>query len=127
MPLVLMKPHLSARFDPRNFRDVMQSMPKIVAEALSAPEDNGALIPKEIEVWEMPTANKFYGDIGHHDLQIVIYAHDYPSRLANLDNRRQQIIDNIKPLLQEGVTFFVWVLCMPTSWAESVGEAKVNA
>jgi hypothetical protein len=127
MPLVFMKRSFR-RMIPRegeNFLEVKVAMPQIVADALSAPADHdGELGPEDVNVWEMPMAAIAYGDICNCDLEIVIFAHNFPSRMANIDERRQQIIDKVRLILQKGTTFFVRVICSPTSWGEGVGEAE---
>ena len=125
MPLVLMKRNFKKirTPDPANFREVKEAMPQIVADALSAPADtDGELGPEDVNVWGVLMENIVWGDICQHDLEIVVFAHNFPSRIANIEERKQQIINKVKLLLQKGTTFFVRVICSPTSWGESVGE-----
>lgn len=125
MPIVRMKRNLTGKLHVMNLHEVMDAMPQIVADALTAPADpDGELGPEDVNVWEAELPEFDYHDIDHHDLVITVLANNFPSRMANLDERRQQIIDKVRPLLQKGVTFFVWVLCMPSSWGEGVGGAE---
>ena len=109
-----------------NYCRIKMALPQIVADALSAPADpDGEIGPEDVNVWDAPMPDTLISiDICRHDLEIVVFAHDFPSRMANIEERRQQIINKVKLLLQKGTTFFVRVICSPTSWGEGVGEAE---
>lgn len=103
-------------------------LPQFVAAELTVEEEDGQLSPSDIEVRVLPKSPE---DIDHYDLSIVIFAQDYPSRRAKLDEARAAIISELEdalPLIcDESDCFtwypprikgFVWVLLCPGSFGE---------
>ncbi|MCG2690427.1 hypothetical protein L6252_04110 [Candidatus Parcubacteria bacterium] len=95
-------------------------LPKLVVEALSVPNSGGELAESDIEV-EVRDVGPF--DVATKDVEIIIWAGDYPERKANLDERREQIIKGVKLLSDPGtpsgiVSCFVWVILAPNSFGE---------
>jgi len=69
----------------------VNNLPGVIAEALStSPGTAGELKPWEIEVEVFP-----FGPMGihHYDIEILIFANDYPERAENLDDRTKKIAD----------------------------------
>jgi len=100
------------------FRQLVENLPTIVAEALSVPGTDGELTPEEIEV-KVETFGLF--DIHTKDLEIIILAQDFPERKKNLDERQRLITGKVRRLLSPsvtGITGFVWVLLQPGSFGE---------
>lgn len=120
MPIILAKRNDENLIDDTTYQHLIAALPAIVAEALNAPDDiNGELTADEIAVWDTDTPIPHYG-ISHYDLELVVLSHNFPSRLANLDERREMIIQGTAKLLPKGTSFFVWILCMPTSWGQAI-------
>jgi hypothetical protein len=91
---------------------IVRNLPDIVADALDC--EAGHLTPQDImiqvdEVGPFDSANL-------KDLNVTIYAHDYPERAANLDSRRMQIERGLKQLLGEGQSWYVWIFLEKSSY-----------
>jgi hypothetical protein len=121
MPLVQIKKKSGTNLDFDDFIEVINELPGIVSKRLSAPPE-GPLTPDEVEVWNISNHGSL-NNIVRKDIEIIIFAHDYADRKSNLDERRQQIIEDLAMIIPAGYTFSVWVLLMPTSWGEAVGRA----
>lgn len=97
MPLVLL------RFNER-CREVVQplaeQLPKFVASALDAGAEDlkAALIPTDVEVWCFE-GHPF--DANTRELEIIILAHEFAPRAADLEERTEQIARRIRRLLKE--------------------------
>lgn len=93
-------------------------LPKLVTEALSIPNTDGELKHDDVEVWIRDQRREYESQ--HFDLEIVIFANQYPERLQNLDERREEIGRGIRYLLSlkkcDNVRCFVWVLLQPGSF-----------
>lgn len=107
------------------------SLPSIVAEALNVPErPEGLLAEKDIEIEFKDITDNPKHHLNRHSLalQITILANDYPERKANLEERKDEIISEIKKkeILHEENSLggpengmdlygrcFVWVLLAP--------------
>ncbi len=56
-------------------------------------------------------------DVNTKDLEIMIWAHDFPERASNLEDRKNAIIKGIRAFLADydrNVSGYVWVLLQPT-------------
>jgi hypothetical protein len=101
---------------------LVEAMPAIVANALNVPERvEGRLTPEEIEITVVD-----HGKFDTHtlDLEITIFANDYPERRENLESRNLMIINDLKSAqvvkdyyLALDKQAFVWVLLMPGSFS----------
>lgn len=95
---------------------LQRDLPAVAAEALSC-EEGGTLSPKDITL-EFGKMN--YLDTNCKDIHVRVWAHDYPSRrgenLAALDNIRRRIVEEVLKHLPPGVSWYVWVLLVPTSY-----------
>lgn len=123
MPLVLFK-HAYLGAHPRAVADIAQALPSLVAEALTVEEADGQLAPEDIEVWVLPENP---GDVNPYHLGIVIFAQEYPSRRAKLDEARAYIIRGLETIVPDAFADygdltskrgFVWVLLGPGSFGE---------
>ena len=119
MPLVLVS-HRSGVLDPTTLVRISRSLQVIVAGALNVEENKQArLFPEDIEV-RVQESSVF--DQNHKDLEIVVFANQYPERLANLDERTQKIKDELRYSMRNSITFpfsgYVWVLLTPGSFCE---------
>lgn len=119
MPLVCVWRN-SKKVSDEMIRVLVCALPEIVASALTVPDSDGALTKDDIEI-RVSDIGSF--DISTKDLEVVIFAGDYPKRRANLDQRRERIIRGIKALsnpegIVETVSGFVWVILSPNSFGE---------
>jgi len=94
-------------------RPFLQELPGIVAEALSVPGTEGELTPKDIGI-----KVEEFGDLDIHqkDVEIIIWANDYPERREYLDQRTKRIYFQVMALLGQDTTSFVWVLLQKGSF-----------
>jgi len=100
-----------------------------VAKALSIDDDpDGRLTPSDIEVVVRDVRPGV--DINYVTLAIIIFANDFPSRKANLDERREKIEAAIRDYFKTGPSslarlgrelsmakqMFVWIRLAPASF-----------
>lgn len=99
--------------------NLANELPAIVARALHVEKNlKGHLTSEDIEV-EVRESGPY--DVNIKDLEITIWANDYPERLANLDKRREEILSGIREFLRDydrNLSGFVWVLLQPASFGE---------
>lgn len=97
-------------------KKIAQQLPMIVAEALDVPENpDGRLTKDDIEVW-VQDASKL--DVNSKDLSIIIWANNYPERMANLDERRAKVAKSVRQMKPTNATGFIWILLQPGSFEE---------
>ncbi len=124
MPLVLLQ--YKMRYEKgRSLRDLAeklsQELPAIVAPALTLSDRerlDGQVTPEDIIVHCVKSND---ADVNNKDLEIVIWAHDFPERKANLEERKDAIIKGIHEFLRDwdrNVSGFVWILLQPTAFGE---------
>ncbi|MBI2003668.1 MAG: hypothetical protein HYS78_01690 [Parcubacteria group bacterium] len=98
-----------------------KELPAIVAPVLTLSDRerlDGQVTPEDIIVWCVEGSK---ADVNSKDLEIIIWAHDFPERKANLEERKDAIIKGIHQFLADwdrNVTGFVWVLLQPTAFGE---------
>jgi hypothetical protein len=117
-------PNVRVKYLPKVFRqyiwEIRDSLREIVANALTCDDAGGQLVPNDIEVKMVEMTDS---DIFNYALGIDISAMFFPSRMANLEERRSQIEKAIVPLLfRRGLKFYACVELSPTAWGESVSE-----
>lgn len=94
-------------------------LPDIVAPALTLPQRaqlDGLVNPDDIIVWTLEGTPY---DVNTNDFEIIIWAHDFPERRANLDERTEMILKGVRDFLSDydrNVTGFVWILLQPTAF-----------
>jgi hypothetical protein len=103
MPLVIVRRRASKITDAR-IKHIAKHLPEVVAQALSCEE--GRLTPEDImiqvdEVGPLDSAMK--------DLNVTIYAHDYPERAANLAERCARITREFQYMIGDGQSWYIWV------------------
>ncbi|MBI2984730.1 MAG: hypothetical protein HYY50_03850 [Candidatus Kerfeldbacteria bacterium] len=110
MPLVVVNRN-PERVSDENIRNLVLALTAVAAEQLSS--DEMALGPGDIEIWVQD-----FGPLDVHtkDLEIIIWAHDFPSRRANLDERTARIAARVKELAGADISGFVWILLQPTGF-----------
>ncbi|MEJ0053291.1 MAG: hypothetical protein WDN10_00990 [bacterium] len=96
-----------------------EALPGIVAPALSIEGreiHDGKVTPDEIIIrCEEGTG----ADANAKDLEIMIFAHDFPERSANLEDRKKIVLEGVLAFLADwdrNVTGFVWVILAPTAF-----------
>lgn len=105
-------------------KSLAKELPDIIAPHLTvegADAENGLVTPDDIEVWSNEGSPD---DANTKDIEIIIYAHNYAERLANLDDRNTAITAGVRKFISEqdnsfpGILFsgFVWVLLAPTAF-----------
>lgn len=118
MPLVVVN-YQKNEIDPVIVRNVANGLPKIVARALDVVGNEQArLSAGDIEVWVQEAGSQ---DVNGKGLEIVIWANEYPERLANLNDRKEEILRGVRDLLPHypgNLTGFVWVLLQPGAFGE---------
>ena len=120
MPLVVLtyKPdHLSEEI----IRRLVPELTHAVADALDVPGNLEArLTPDDIEVYVAQSQSL---DFNTKDLEILIWAHQYPERLQNLEERKDKILAKVHQVLEiedfnPGITGWVWILLQPTAFGK---------
>ena len=96
-----------------------ETLPDIIAPALNVEGrelHDGKVTADEIDVrCEEGQA----ADVNAKDLEIMIFAHDFPERSANLEDRKKLILEGVLAFLADwdrNVTGFVWVILAPTAF-----------
>lgn len=118
MPLTLIQ-YKPSRFTEEGIQMIASQMPKIVASALHSPRDGEAasLVPNDIEVWCTESGKL---DVNTKDLEIIIWAQEFPDRKATLERRKDEIIRDVRKLFSKNgggrIPGFVWVLLQPTAF-----------
>lgn len=99
--------------DGNSISDLLSHLPWIVAEELSC-DPPGVLRPCEVGV---VTRHHDLLDVNEDHLGIIVIANDYPSRRANLDERRSKIVARVVACLSgTGIPGSVWVILVPGSY-----------
>lgn len=94
-----------------------EELPSIVTTALDVPDNPEArLTPTDIELW---FEKVHVLDANTKDLRILIFAHDYPERRENLQDRINEITTGLRAILGEKkVTGWVWVHLNTTAFEQ---------
>ena len=102
----------------KELKQLIDNIPKIVAEQLSVPGTEGSLTPTDIEV-KVETIGP-YDITNGKKLMINIIAKDYPERKRNLEERRRHIRDRLAVLAPRAVIgkSYVWVHLSESSYDE---------
>ena len=126
--------------------ELAENLPGIVAPNLIVPErprHDGEVLPEDIIVKIIQGGTH---DVNCKDIEIVIFAHDFPERKANLEERKEEILKGVRAFIEsyeakrrkivesgprrlhairkhsgsyEGqVSGFVWVLLVPTAFGQ---------
>lgn len=111
MPLVVIRRRKETVTDER-LRHIVTYLPLFVAEGLTCTA--GALTPDDImiqadDVGPFDSANL-------KDVNVIVYAHDYPERAADLDRRRDGISQELVGLLGVQHSWYVWIFLEKSSY-----------
>lgn len=99
------------------------SLPQIVAGALTSKDPEGELVASDIEV-EVADMNP--GLRTRYDLHIEVEANDYPERRRDLERRAHWIAREVRIFFNRAETWklseppkgWVWVKLVPAHWVE---------
>ncbi len=114
MPIVLIQ-YKNGRGLNKIAEKLAKELPALIAPRLSVPPD-GLLTSDDIEVW---CTEGSPADVNTKDLEIIVWAHDYPERKANLEESKDVIVNGVRAFLADydrNVTGFVWILLQPTAF-----------
>lgn len=92
--------------------DLTKSLTGVAAAALTC-EEGKTLDQKDIMI---KVDRVGLSDRNMKELCIRVWAHDYPSRRANIENIRRQISEEVVRYLKPGTSWYVWVFLVPTSY-----------
>jgi len=120
MPVVLLQ--YQTKLLGRIAAKLAQALPAIVAPELAInnrDRGDGGLVAEDIIV---RCVEGGLGDVNSKEIEIIIFAHDFPERKTNLEERKNTIIAGVREFFVKedfrGVTGFVWVMLMPTAFGE---------
>ena len=110
MPLVCISYH-PHRFIP--WDELIPALVQLTAKELSCCDPGGKLEIIDIATW----TREHDVPVERHqaEIEIIIDATTFPSRLANLDERRANIVNGLR-LILERHSFYVWVRLLPGSF-----------
>lgn len=100
-------------------RDLADKLPEIVALALTIPDrkrDEGQVTPEDIIV---SCEEGGPADVNSQHFVIFIFAHEFPERKANLEERKDAITKDVRRFLNDPnhhLPGFVWVFLGPTAF-----------
>lgn len=116
MPLVIVKRNNNKTVSDGALKNLVSALPKIVADYLSAPTDvGGRLLPEGVKV---DVHEKHAMDVARKDVQITIFAHNYPSIRANLSERHENMRHTIDLLVPLNADASLWVVLAETAYGE---------
>jgi hypothetical protein len=119
MPVVHVRMNIESKMDLGRYHEITQMLPALVAKHLHAPPD-GNLTPEEVTVWDLTEG--YPRGVHSKDVEIVIFAHHFPERVADIEQRTQQIINQLAEWMPAGTTFSVLVSLGLLTWGEAVGK-----
>lgn len=115
-------PVVSLYYKPNRIPDEVASklakaLPEIIASALDVSEQIGSrLTAEDIEI-RVTSSHPF--DVNNKDLEIMVWAHEYPERLQNLEDRKEKILVGVRHIFADydlNVIAWVWILLQPTAF-----------
>lgn len=113
MPLALLQ-YKKGRELTELAENLAKRLPEIVAPALTVPA--AQLTPDDVTVWCVEGGS---ADVNSDDLEILIWAHDFPERKETLEERKELVLKGIRRFLidyRRNVSGFVWILLQPTAY-----------
>ena len=118
MPLVVV--HYHPNIIPRDvILELANELPGIVADALNVRGNADAhLDSSDVEV-QVRAFGEY--DVNTRSLEIIVWANLYLERQANLEERKDNILNAVRDFLEDynlNVSGFVWVLLQPAAFGE---------
>ena len=98
MPVVILS-YNTDRVDEELLRRLCRDLMGIVSRALDIPENDKARLTRD----DIEIRARMVQDFDHNakDLEIMVFAHQYPERLANLEERKEQIVLALRHIIRE--------------------------
>lgn len=97
--------------------NLVSKLPEVIANALDTPENpDTRLSSGDIEIWVQPHHQL---DRNVKPLELMIFAHDFPERLRNIDERTEKITQTVREILCEQapkITGWVWIHLTKTAF-----------
>ena len=116
------------QFNPNRIPEVeaarlARELPDIIAPNLNLPEKvrhDGQVTPEDIIVWCDPGHAL---DVNTKDIEILIWAHDFPERRENIEDRKEAILDGVRASLahvdyKRKIDGYVWILLQSTAFGQ---------
>ena len=98
-------------------KNLLKVLPKIIANELDVRKNKSArLKADDIEISVFPAQPL---DINIKSLEIMIWAHGYPERLKNIEERKDKIAARVRSFLLDYdviIGGWVWILLPPTAF-----------
>lgn len=98
---------------------VVETLQNAAATALSL-SDQAQVSSDDITVVVLDIAKR--NSAAFHDIEIIIWAHAFPERIAAAEEIATAIAVAIQPLIPVHSNFFVWVLLSPTGFQAMRGS-----
>lgn len=120
MPLVLLQ-YKQLAFLEEVVEKLAKALPGIVAPNLNLSECErltGGVTPEDIIVRCIKGGKM---DTNSKDIEIIIFAHDFPERKQNLEERKDAIIKEVRQFLKNynrSISGFVWILLAPSAFGQ---------
>ena len=103
--------------DHQNITTLVTKIPEIIARYLTCNDLGGSLTTPEVDV-KLETFGQH--DISEQDLILTIMATGFPSRIANLKERTEQISTALLVTLEDlnfhGISVGVWIVPVKAEW-----------
>lgn len=113
MPLAILR---HSNRVPEGVVDTLKDMIQFhLAQRFHCEDEGGDLNPGDIEVEVSEVGPK---DRNEYDICITVLANDFPSRRANLDERRRLMQADLAGFIPPDLTGYLWVLLCPASFGE---------
>lgn len=99
-------------------------LPGIIAQGLNIPnreDKQGRVTPDDIIIHCTENGEL---DINTKDIEITVYAHSFPERLVNFEERKDSImkyIDNVLRQYAPNVSGFVWIFLLESEFGKFKG------
>lgn len=103
---------------------IAKELPDFVAPALSLEDrdlHNGKITPKEIMI--IPVLGNTA--VNGKDLELIVIAHDFPERLANAEERKDEILNGIRLLTCQNICDSSVAVCLILTHM-SYGEFRIE-
>lgn len=118
MPVVILS-YNANKIDEQLLRCLCDELMEVVAEALNIQGNKDARLSRDdIEIRSRPVQDH---DWNAKDLEIMIFAHQYPERLTNLEERKEKVVTAVRHIIRERycnkeIIGWVWILLAPTAF-----------
>lgn len=126
MPIAIVRYHRKLEAKEDFFAELeflAMRLPAIIAEALNTSHPDGQLMPADINV-RFERSGPF--DQNVIDLSILILANDYPERRANIKERKEAIVGEVRQMpLADNADFSVWILLAEGAYGADIFSSPI--